>query len=173
MTGGKSYFIAEYFGKWEQDVKRAENLLASDDFFLEGLLVLSCYVGALGRLRYPNETKDWKSYKTIVSKYSGQTEIYENIDLLFFYQWPTSSLANDKVYRCLKNYPEIVAVFKSEFGTDIKTDPRRYQKREELCRLVKSAGEAWFDEANFEKYIELIFSRTGPGSFRRLSDDLT
>ena len=156
MTDDKSYFIAEYFGKWELDVQRAENLLTSDQFFLEGLLVLSCYIGALGRLRYPNETKDWKTYKTIVSEYSGQRETYENIDLLFFYQWPTSRLANDKVYGCLKNYPQLVSSFENVFGTDIKTDPRRYQKREELRRLAKSAGTAWFDEANFEKYIELF-----------------
>jgi hypothetical protein len=156
MTDGKCDFIADYFGKWEQDVQRAETLLASDHFFLEGLLVLSCYIGALGRLRYPNETNDRKSYKTVVSEYSGQREIYENIDLLFFYQWPASRLANDKMYGCLKNYPELASVFKDEFGTDIKTDPQRYQTREELCRLVKSACVAWFDEANFEKYIELF-----------------
>jgi hypothetical protein len=156
MTGDKSYFITEYFRKWEQDVQRAESLLASDDFFLEGLLVLSCYIGALGRLRYPNEKKDWKSYKTIVSEYSDQKEVYENIDLLFFYQWPTSRFANDKSYQCLKNYSELAVAFKSQFGADIKTDPRRYQKREELCRCVESAGAAWFDEANFVKYIELF-----------------
>jgi len=97
MTGDKSYFIAKYFEKWEKDVKKAENLLVSDDFFLEGLLVLSCYIGALGRLRYPSETRDWKSYKTIVSEYSGQREVFENIDLLFFYQWPTSGSVNSFV----------------------------------------------------------------------------
>ncbi|MCG6536353.1 MAG: hypothetical protein L7F78_17030 [Syntrophales bacterium LBB04] len=57
MTDGKSYIIAEYFKKWEQDIQKAEILLTSDQFFLEGVLVLSCYIGALGRLRYPNEKK--------------------------------------------------------------------------------------------------------------------
>lgn len=156
MTSDKTYFITVYFEKWEQDIARAETLLASDQYFLEGLLVLSCYIGALARLRYPNETKDWKSYKTIVSEYSGQRETYENIDLLFFYQWQESSLENDKAYGCLKNYSELISVFKSVFGADIKNDPRRYQKREELCQLAKSAGPDWFDEANFEKYIELF-----------------
>ena len=158
MMEDKSYFITEYFKKWDQDIKRAESLLASDQFFLEGLLVLSCYVGALGKLRYPKETHDWKSYKTIVLEYSRQKEIYGNIDLLFFYQWPKLKLANDKVYKSINNYSELINIFKSAFGdeTVIKSDPRRYQKREDLADLAKSRGAALFNKSNFEKYIELF-----------------
>ena len=32
MTSDKSCFIVEYFEKWEQDVQRAESLLASGHF---------------------------------------------------------------------------------------------------------------------------------------------
>src|SRR3974377_1508627 len=104
MSDAKLQMIAEFYSQWEKDVARAKTLFETDEYFFEGLLVLSCYIGALARLRYPQETKDWKSYKKIVSEYSGQIAIYENIDLLFFYQWPRSKLANDKTYKHVKNH---------------------------------------------------------------------
>jgi hypothetical protein len=158
MTNGKTEFIAAYFDKWTNDVERAETLAGSDEYFLEGLLVLSCYIGALGRLRYPQEETDWKSYKTVVWEYSGLKEIFENIDLLFFYQWPNSKLANDGTYKALKNHSDLVAIFKGAFGdeNDIKNNASRYQKRGDLINLVKSKNNKWFDEGNFQKYIELF-----------------
>jgi len=158
MTDAKLHLITEYFKQWGQDVARAETLLACNDYFLEGLLVLSCYIGALARVRYPQETKDWKSYKRIVWEYSGQKDIYGNIDLLFFYQWPRSKYANDSVYKRIKNHPELVDVFKDNFGDEgtIKNDPLRYQDRENLVSLVKAMSPAWFDESNFRKCIELF-----------------
>jgi hypothetical protein len=99
MTEAKLHFITEYFRQWRHDVARAEALLTSNECFLEGLLVLSCYIGAFAKVRFPQETKDWKSYKKVVWEYSGQKNIYENIDVLFFYQWPGSKCANDKVYK--------------------------------------------------------------------------
>ncbi|MFH0812458.1 MAG: hypothetical protein V2A69_06420 [Pseudomonadota bacterium] len=149
--------ITGYFKQWQQDIERAESLITSDQFFLEGLLVLCCYVGALGRLRYPKETRDLKSYKTIVWEYSSQKDVYENIDMLFFYQWPRSILADKNVYQKLRNYSELVNVFNREFGDEaVITNQQRYQKREELARLAKRDGAAWFDESNFKEHIELF-----------------
>ena len=98
MNNDKLFVLNAYFDEWNEYVNRAEALIRQEEYFLEGLLVLSCYIDALGRLRYPNVTKDWKRYKTIVSEYSGQTDVFKNIDLLFFYQWPSSEIANDKEY---------------------------------------------------------------------------
>lgn len=159
MSDEKSDSLNAYFEQWSEDVNRAEVLLRSEEYFLEGLLILSCYIAALAQLRFPQITKDWKSYKEIVSKYSGLNDIYENIDLLFFYQWANNStVANDKVYNYLKDYPKLMAIFKSEFGDDenIKESTVRYQKKDKLIELIKSKNVAWFDEVNFTKYIELF-----------------
>ena len=164
MAAEKSDSLNAYFDQWSEDVNRAEVLLRSEEYFLEGLLVLSCYIGALAQLRFPQTKDDWKSYKEIVSKYSGLNDIYENIDLLFFYQWQNNSkVANEKVYKNLidKNlidYPKLLAIFKSEFGDkeNIKGSTVRYQKRDQLIELIKSKNVAWFDETNFTKYIELF-----------------
>lgn len=158
MTNAKLDFITKYFNSWSQDVERAETLVKSDEYFVEGLLVLSCYIGALAKSRYPQETRDWKSYKTIVWEYSSLREIFENIDLLFFYQWPNSKLANDTTYRMMKNHSDLAAIFHRAFGdeNDIKNNASRYQKRDQLVDLVKSKGVNWFDEGNFDKCIELF-----------------
>ena len=158
MVNTKIEIVTELFRQWSIDVARAEALLASNEYFLEAVLVLSCHIGALARLRYPHETKDWKSYKTVVWEYSGQKDIYENIDLLFFYQWPKSKLANNKIYTGIRDYPKIVGVLAAAFGDEdaIRGAPQRYQKREDLIDLIKEKNIGWFDEANFVKYIELF-----------------
>lgn len=152
-------FLNAHFDQWTDDIDRAETLLRSEEYFLEGLLILSCYIGALARERYPQITEDWESYKKIVSKYSGRNDIFENIDLLFFYQWRKNfTVKNDKVYTRLKNYPKLLAIFRNELGDEesIKRSTVRYQKRERLVELIKSKNVAWFDEINFTKYIELF-----------------
>lgn len=158
MSDAKLEMITKFYSQWENDIARAETLFGSDEYFYEGLLVLSCYIGALARLRYPQETKDWKSYKRIVSEYSGQNAIYENIDLLFFCQWPRSKLANNKAYKSFKNHSELVTLLQAQFGDEngIINDPKRYQKREALLAYIKSKNPAWFDEGNFVQYIELF-----------------
>jgi len=159
MTNAKLEMIAKFYEQWGQDVARAETLFNCDDYFFEGLLVLSCYIGALARLRYPQEDDDRKSYKIIVSEYSGQKSIFENIDLLFFYQWPRSTLANEKIYKRIKNHPDLVVLLQTEFGDEdgIRNNPtRRYQKRENLLSYIKSKNVNWFDESNFMEYIELF-----------------
>jgi len=92
MTDTEIHLVKEYFSQWQKDVSRAKMLLDSEDYFIEGLLVLICYIGALARARFPQEQKDWKSYKKIVWEYGGKKDIYGNIDLLFFYQWPVNGV---------------------------------------------------------------------------------
>lgn len=154
----KLHLITEYFEQWGEDVARAEALLASDDYPLEGLLVLSCYIGAFARMRYPLETKDWRSYKDVVWEYSERRDIYGNIDLLFFYQWPRSKYANNRAYRGIRNHSELVDTFTLDFGSEveIKDDPRRYQKREDLVSAVMAKHPTWFDKSNFLRHIELF-----------------
>jgi len=158
MSDPKLETISQLFDEWNAYVARAETLFTSEDYFVEGVLVLCCYIGALARLRYPQETKDWRSYKTIVWEYSGQRAIYENVDLLFLYQWPRSKLSNNKAYAGIKNYPDLITLFKAEFGDEeeIRNEPRRYQKRENLVHCVKTKNVKWFDESNFTKHIELF-----------------
>jgi hypothetical protein len=147
-----------YFDKWSSDIGRAETLIKTEQYFTEGILALSCYIGALARLRYPTEMKDWESYKKIVAAYSGLFNIYENIDLLFFVQWPQSSLAKDRIYCKMKNHAALSSLLKAHFGDtqDIKKSADRYQKRKDLFRIITQSKSAWFDENNFMEYIELF-----------------
>lgn len=147
-----------YFDKWSSDIDRAETLIKSEEYFTEGILVLSCYIGALARLRYPSETKDWKSYKKIVAAYSGLSHIYENIDLLFFVQWPKSRFAKDSIYLKVKNHAALCSLFADHFGDNqiIKESKDRYQNRKDLVNIIANSKSPWFDENNFIEYIELF-----------------
>lgn len=158
MSNPKLHFVKEYFSQLRSDISRAEALLESDEYLLEGLLVLACYIGAFARVRYPQEPKDWKSYKTIVWEYGGKKELYGQIDLLFFYQWPKSTMANESPYKCFKNHSDISAIFQEQFGNeeDIKNNAKRYQSREALTALIKELKPSWFDENNFSTKVELF-----------------
>ncbi len=158
MNKDKLDFIVPYFDKWRSDVKRAETLIESEEYFTEGILVLSCYIGALARLRYPSEEKDWQSYKMVVAEYSGLSDIYENIDLLFFAQWTASHFAKDNIYCKMNNHAELRSLFRDCFGDNqvIKESKDRYQKRANLIGVVRNANSSWFDESNFLKYVELF-----------------
>lgn len=158
MNRGKLDLILPYFDKWSSDIDRAETLIKSEEYFTEGILVLSCYIGALARLRYPSETKDWITYKRIVSEYSGLSDIYDNIDLLFFAQWHRSGHAKKSIYSKMKNYAELLSLLRCHFGDDqtIKGSQVRYQKRTELVRIITDSKVSWFDECNFTKHIELF-----------------
>ena len=72
------------------DLARAKLLLGDPKYYLEAILVLSCYMGALGSLRYP-DAKDGKAYTTVVREHSGRRDFFEQIDLLFFLQGPRST----------------------------------------------------------------------------------
>ncbi len=150
-------FIRPYFEKWEHDIKRAESLLRGEEYFLEGFIVIACYIGALGSLRYPS-VKDWQSYRDIVINYSGLSDTFENIDLLLFSQFKRTKLADEKVYKKLKNYDEILAIISEAFGDEetIKDSDERYIKKEKISELIKEKNPTWYDEENFIQYIQLF-----------------
>ena len=156
MESDRSCFIKSFFEGLECDFKRAKRLYYSSVFRLEGMTVLICQIAALARYRYPDE-KDWKSFKDIISNYSGKCDIYENIDLLFFYQWPESKLASDKEYHKLNHYVEIKSVFEKRFGDiqSIRGETNRYQKRECLDALLQNSNIDGFQSSNFLRFIEL------------------
>jgi hypothetical protein len=153
-------FIDEYFKKWDENLKRARSLLSRQEFFLEGILVLSCYIGALSRLRYRNEDKDWKAYKQIVLEYSGKRDLYEKIDLLFFYQWPRSLYKDDKEFKKLADYPQLVQIFTSKFGDEgsirLDNDKNRYATENHLLNAISSNPFPEFDQDNFIRYVKLF-----------------
>ena len=162
MNLGRQSLLAEalssYFQQWQQDVQRAEELVKSK-YCLEGILVLSAYIGALGSLRYPKEKKDWKAYKDVVRNYSGLMDIYENIDLLLFYQFPRSILKDDSLYKKLKNYDDILKIFYEEFGDEFTIKENRvmrYCKRDHLKDIIGEKQTGWFDNQNFDENIELF-----------------
>src|SRR3990172_10488821 len=113
----KARFINEYFKQWGRDIVRARELLINPHYYLEGLLVLSCYIGAFASMRFPS-IPDGKAYVKIVLEYSGKRDFYEQIDLLFFYQWPRSKLRGNGDYKALKNRDEIVDVLKRVYGSE-------------------------------------------------------
>ena len=77
------YLIEEYFKVWEKDLIKAKYLLTQNEYYLEAILLLSCYIGALASLRYPLIEDDNKSYKKTVLKYSGKKIFTKNrFDLL-------------------------------------------------------------------------------------------
>jgi hypothetical protein len=156
-TSAKTHYIKCHFEEIEKALGRAKELTESNKFHLEGITVLVCHIAAIARERYP-DCKDWKSFKNIVRYYSGKYELYENIDLLLLYQFPHSKLADDKNYKKLANYDEIVSILEQAIGTEenIRTDSSRYQKREDLLQLLQSKNILGFDESNFSQYIELF-----------------
>jgi hypothetical protein len=107
----KKSWIETYFKAWAKDIERAEKLLMSIEYYQETMLVLFCYVGALGAARFPGRA-DWDSYQKIVCRYSGLNSLYSKVDLLFFLQWPRSYYRRSKEkhaipYRKIKGYSTI------------------------------------------------------------------
>lgn len=156
MSSSKSFFIKSYFEGLEKDFKRARRLYCSSTFRLEGITILICQIAAIAKNRYP-EDKDWKSFKKIIIEYSGMHDLYENIDLLFFHQWPDSKLASDKKFNKLEKYAEIKSILETNYGPmdNINHSPHRYQKRKSLSLLLDSSIDD-FNSANFIKFIELF-----------------
>lgn len=136
--GDKTDFIDAYFDKWKRDIERAETLLRDDRFVLEGYLVLVCYLGALASQRYPS-LKDNEAYCQFTLEYSGKRSFYEQIDLLFLYQWPRSKFRTHGRYTSFGEYSEIVKAIESEFGTEnTLNETNRYLSPSEVISVAKS-----------------------------------
>jgi len=152
----KILLIDEYFKRWEKDLDKAAELIANNRYHLEGMLVLSCYLGAFAAMRYGN-LNDNEAYRKVVLEYSGNRTFFDQIDLLFFYQWPRSKYQGWKNYRKLKQHSEIVTALQSVFGSedDIKAGTR-YISPEDFVRKVESAAIPKFDPQNLRDKLHLF-----------------
>lgn len=121
----KAKFIEEYFKHWHRDIARAKELLDGQRHYLEGVLTLGCYLGAFAAMRY-SSLKDGEAYVKLILEYSGKREFYDQIDLLFLYQWPKSKLQDHGEYKKLNNHAEIVAALIKVYGSahDVKNNTR-------------------------------------------------
>ncbi|MCL1127389.1 hypothetical protein [Shewanella surugensis] len=158
MGCSKYKFIEAYFNGWGDKLERAKFLTDSKKFHLEGLTVLLCHISALARGRYP-ELYDRDSFKKVVKKYSGKYDLFENIDLLFLFQYQDSKVSDCSIYKKLTHYDEIILAVERAIGTEEDIHGScclRYQKREKLLEILKNADISGFNCDNFEKYIELF-----------------
>ena len=152
----KADVIRDYFEGWQEDLARAKSLLDDPKYCREGILVLSCHIGALGSLRYPGE-QDNKAYKTIVCEYSGKREFYEQIDLLFFLQWPRSELQADKNYLKLKNHADISSGIVATYGGEERVrNETRYISQQDFLASVDLAPFQGFDRGNLQQHLPLF-----------------
>ncbi|MEK6802682.1 MAG: hypothetical protein AABZ34_08440 [Nitrospirota bacterium] len=149
--------IRDYFEGWQENLARVKSLMAVSEYYLEAWLVLSCYIGAFGSLRYSSLKCDNDKYKTVVREYSGKRDFYEQIDLLFFLQWPRSEFRTDKKYLKLKNHAEISKVIAATYGEEdqIKSS-KRYVSQQNLVTSVDRAPFLRYDRQNLLKHIHLF-----------------
>lgn len=129
-------------------------LLADSKYYLEAILVLSCYIGALGSLRYPGEKEDNKAYKTVVCEYSGKKDFYEQVDLLFFLQWPRSRFQSNRAYLKLKNHEEISKVIVDVYGDkDQIMNGTRYISQQSFLTCVEQKPFQVCDRNNLRDHL--------------------
>ena len=155
MTGNTDV-IRDYFERWQEDLARAKSLLDNPKYYLEARLVLSCYIGALGSLRYP-DAKDGKAYTTVVREYSGRRDFFEQIDLLFFLQWPRSAFCGHGDYLELKNHSDIAQVISAAYGGEnqIKMGTP-YVSQQDFVKSVDLGQLQSFDRENLLKCLPLF-----------------
>lgn len=157
MNSDKRQYLDCYFEELKNAQLRAIELYSDSRYHLEGITILIVRIPAISRDRYPT-LGDRDAFKELVKIYSGLYDIFENIDLLFFYQWRDSKYSNDKLYQKLDKYDEILQIFIKTYGNeeDINNSDKRFQKRENLLSTLNESGIADFDADNFTKYIELF-----------------
>lgn len=148
--------IRDYFEGWQEDLARAKSLLDDQKYYREAILVLSCYIGALSSLRYPDE-QDSKAYKTVVREYSGKRGFYEQIDLLFFLQWPRSDFKTHGDYLKLKNHADISKIIVVTYGVEdqIKSGAR-YISQQDFLGSVDRVPFQGFDRENLQQHLPLF-----------------
>ena len=152
----KTFFIDAYFEQWNKDVLKSAELLTSSRFYLESILVLSCYIGAFASMRFPS-LKDGEAYVKVVLEYSGKRDFFEQIDLLFLYQLSRSKLRDNGNFKSLKNHTEIVEALTKVYGTeeDIKKETR-YVSPADVTAFLLAAAIPCFDNHNFQEKLPLF-----------------
>jgi hypothetical protein len=148
--------IRDYFEGWQEDLARAKALLGDPKYYREAILVLSCYIGALGSLRYPGD-QDNKAYKTVVREYSDRRDFYEQIDLLFFLQWPRSDFQAHGDYLRLKNHADVSKIIVATYGEeDHIKNGTRYVSQQDFMASVDRVPFQGFDRANLQQHLPLF-----------------
>lgn len=138
--GDKSFFIEAFFDQLDRDIRKAQELLETPRYYLEGILVLSCHIAAMAAMRFPQE-RDGQAYVKLVLDYSGLRSFYEQIDLLLLYQFPESKLSEHGTYKTLQRYPDIVKCLKAKYGsTDEVKNGERYVPVETLVEHISEAA---------------------------------
>lgn len=153
----KADFVQAYFSRWDNDLDRVKTLLASQEYYLEAILVLSCHIGALASLRFPTLV-DNAAYTRVVLEYSGMRHFHEQIDLLFFLQWPRSEFSSDRNFVKLKNHGEIAKVVEAAFGDEntVRQDTKRYVSQQNFLAAVSGSPFPGFDQHNLQLYLPLF-----------------
>lgn len=153
----KKFFIEMYFKDLEESISKTESLLGQEKYYLEAILILSCYIGSFSSSRYPAIDYDSEKYKKVVLEYSGMKDLYELIDIFFFYQWPRSAFKDHEKYKKLKNYDEIENILKKKYGDDNKVkENNRYISQTEFIDCILAEPFAGLDEENIKKYLPLF-----------------
>jgi len=152
----KTHYMKAYFEQLEKDLVRAQSLLGKTNHYLDAILLLSCHIGSFGSLRFP-KLRDNEAYKKVVLEYSGKRAFYEQIDLLFFCQWPRSEFKDHGCYLKLKNHSEITKIINRNYGDEnaIKSG-ERYIEPDEFIKLIDSHSFNDYDHANLEQYLPLF-----------------
>lgn len=153
----KADFVQAYFSRWDNDLDRAKTLLAAQEYYLEAILVLSCHIGALASLRFPT-LADNAAYKRVVLEYSSMRDFYEQIDLLFFLQWPRSEFLSHGDFLKLKNHAEIAKAVEAAFGDEntVRQDTKRYVSQRDFLAAVSGSPFPGFDQHNLQLYLPLF-----------------
>lgn len=152
----KADILKDYFARWDNDLDRAKTLLSDQRYYLEAWLVFSCHIGALASLRFPT-LHDNESYKRAVLDYSGLSGFYEQIDLLFFLQWPRSDFSNHGDFLKLKDHAQVAKKIEAAFGNENTiTNQTRYVSQADFLLAVGQSPFPGFDQGNLRQYLPLF-----------------
>jgi hypothetical protein len=153
----KAGFVEAYFDRWGDDVDRAKTLLLTREYYREAILVLSCHIGALASLRFP-ALADGVAYKRMVLEYSGMSDFYERIDLLFFLQWPRSELSTHGDFLKLKHHRELATAIEAAFGNEdtVREAAARYVSPPDFLAAVETRALPGFDRSNLQEFLALF-----------------
>lgn len=161
---GQEMIIGFFDEIWAEKVKVAEELIQSNRYKTEGLIILCAYIGAISYERYVMsnpDTTDRDAYKNILLNYSG-IDLYQDFDLLFFYKWPASEYNNHKSYRYFwkdnyKNYRKIKKIIEKKFGPKkIINSGNRFITKKGIIDMVDTATINNIDIDEMKKKLELF-----------------
>ncbi len=108
---------------------------------MDGWLVLSCLIDSFASVQYPMplERYNRQKYLEIVRQYSDKKNFYRKVDLLFFFLWKGSGLAESPRFRHIrKHYAQLRRIVEERHGTedDVRFDcEKRYISQLRLTNL--------------------------------------